>query len=96
MQDYDEALSSGGKENNYKYSINRRKKIVKRNGSRRRKHLAKLRGGRKEYGESWGTGESGGWEGQLCKGWAFLSIIRFGKLDKSRAIDGCTPYPFLR
>ena len=60
MQDYDEALSSGGKENNYKYSINRRKKIVKRNGSRRRKHLAQLPGGLGGGVEKRGTGESGG------------------------------------
>lgn len=27
---------------------------------------------------------------------AILSFVRFGKLAKSRAIDGCTPAPFLR
>ena len=27
---------------------------------------------------------------------AILTMVRFGKLAKSRAIDGCTPAPFLR
>lgn len=31
-----------------------------------------------------------------CGRVAFLLFVRFGKLAKSRAMDGCTPAPFLR
>lgn len=77
IQDYDEALSSGGKESKYIHRIKEKRSFVKGNGSRSRK-----------------KGRRGRWYmGKLV---AFLTVIRFGNLDKSRAIDGCTPAPCLR
>ena len=83
----------GERKINYTHIIKEKRRKVKGNGSRERETF--LRSSRGEMREMRERGKWGKW-GKWGKFVAFLSIIRFGKLAKSRAIDGCTPAPFLR
>ena len=98
----------GERKINYTHIINGRNVFVKRNGSRRGgrkpsceetrgKISCEAPGGVEKMRGIGGPGETCGIS--LYGTWgngANNAMVRFGKLAKSRAIDGCTPAPFFR